>query len=367
MSTDALLQETPAGLYCSAGDFYIDPWKKVARAVITHAHSDHARPGSERYLTTTDGRHVLQSRMGPAAVIDAIDYGTEILINGVRVSLFPAGHVLGSAQVRVEYRGEVWVVSGDYKMTADATCRTFEPVVCHTFITECTFGLPICRWPAQDEVFAEVNRWWRRCRDEQRTAVIMAYSLGKAQRILAGVDRSIGRIFCHSAVEQVNRDYRQSGIPLPETELPGSNSNRTAWEGALVIAPPAAAGSPWLKKFGDVSTAIASGWMLTRGARRWQSVDRGFVLSDHADWPGLLQAIRSSEAGQVLVTHGHTAPMVRWLNEQGISSRSLNTRFRGERLSSDEDPESLPDPDFVLPTDSTDAPDKRPDSGETGQ
>lgn len=325
-----LLQESPAGLYCPAGDFYVDPWRKVPRAVITHAHADHARRGSDHYLTTTDGLRVLRTRMGPEAVIDTLEYDEPISLNGVRVSLHPAGHVLGSAQVRIEHRGEVWVVSGDYKLTAESTCRPFEPVRCHTFVTECTFGLPVYRWPDQQEVFTEINRWWQKCQSQNRVAVIFAYSLGKAQRILAGLDATTGRIVCHSAVEQVNRDYRESGIPLPATELCGQPAPEDDWSGSLVIAPPATAGSRWHEKFGPSSTAIASGWMMTRGTRRRHSVDRGFILSDHADWPGLLQAIKATEAERILVTHGHTTPMVRWLNEQGFESRSLQTSFRGD-------------------------------------
>lgn len=328
--SEPLLQVTASGLYCPAGDFYIDPWRKVARAVITHAHADHARPGSAAYLTTTAGLRVLRSRMGPDAVIDAVPYAAELSLGAVRLSLHPAGHVLGSAQVRVEHRGQVWVVSGDYKLTADATCEAFEPVRCHTFISECTFGLPIYRWPEPHRTLEDINRWWQQCRDSGRTAVLFAYSLGKAQRILAGVNPDIGPLICHPAIEQINRDYRDSGVTLPETTLAGRLPRRQRTAGALVLAPPAVAESSWLKQFGEISTGMASGWMMTRGTRRWQSVDRGFVLSDHADWPGLLQAIRDSAAEHVLITHGHTAPMARWLTEQGRSCSALPTQFRGE-------------------------------------
>lgn len=329
-SSGPLLQETSSGLYCPAGDFYIDPWRNVSRAVITHAHADHARRGSSRYLTTHEGRQVLRTRMGADAVIDAVPYEEAVVLNGVRISLHPAGHVLGSAQVRIEYRGEVWVVSGDYKVEPERTCRAWEPVRCHTFVTESTFGLPVYRWPDACRVLEEINGWWRNCREENRVAMLFAYSLGKAQRVLAGLDPSIGRIICHSAVEQVNRDYRESGVSLPNTELGGASLSPAEREGVLVIAPPSVSDSVWQRKFGAISTAMASGWMMTRGIRRRQSVDRGFVLSDHADWPGLMKAIHASEAGQILVTHGQTGPMVRWLNEQGFVSRPLKTAFRGE-------------------------------------
>jgi len=327
MSERPLIQETACGLYCEAGDFYIDPWRRVTKAVITHAHADHARPGSDAYLASHEGLRVLRSRLGPSAKIDTLPYGKSCLINGVQVSLHPAGHVLGSAQVRIEYRGEVWVISGDYKIEGDATCTAFEPVRCHTFITESTFGLPIYRWLPQSDIFRDINEWWIRCRDAGQPAVIFAYSLGKAQRILAGVNPAIGPIFCHSAVEELNREYRASGISLPPTFLVSQAPARKTWEGALVVAPPAAANSSWMTRFSSGSTAMVSGWMLTKATRRWQSVDRGFPLSDHADWPGLLYAIEETGAAQVLVTHGHTGPMVRYLTEQGKSARAIRTQF----------------------------------------
>lgn len=345
-----LIRETSEGLYCEAGDFYVDPWRRVPRAIITHAHADHARPGSERYLTTQDGKHVLRSRMGAQAAIDSVAYGEPLTINGVRVSLHPAGHVLGSAQIRIEYRGEVWVVSGDYKVEAERTCAAFEPVRCHTFISECTFGLPVYRWPAQSAVMGQINDWWLRCAEQSRAAIVFAYSLGKAQRVLAGVDSSIGPIVCHPAVQQINEDYRASGVELPATSLAGQPSQTKQWGGTLVIAPPAAAGSTWVKKFGNASTGMASGWMLIRGTRRWRAVDRGFVLSDHADWPGLLTAIRESEAEQILLTHGQTAPMQRWLAEQGVCCGALKTQFSGEAEEIEPSADTVQQSDGVVET-----------------
>jgi putative mRNA 3-end processing factor len=326
-----LISVTDRGLYCEEGDFYIDPWKPVPRAVITHAHSDHARRGSERYLTTSQGLHVLATRMDAGAVIDTVAYGEVLNLGGVKLSLHPAGHILGSAQVRVESRGEVWVVSGDYKIAADRTCESFTPITCDTFITECTFGLPIYRWPAQSEVDHEINQWWRSNRDAGRASVIFAYSLGKAQRIIAGVDASIGPIYCHGAVQRVNLDYRNTGIDLPPTSYAGSAHEKKDWKGALIVAPPSANGTPWMRKFGDVSAAFASGWMQVRGTRRRRAVDRGFVVSDHADWPGLLSAIEATNATRILATHGRTGPMVRWLQDRGIDAASLHTEFIGER------------------------------------
>ncbi len=335
----ALIQETRAGLYCEVGDFYIDPWRRVPRAVITHAHADHARPGSGKYLATKEGRRLLRTRLGPSAELETLSYGESQSLNGVTLSFHPAGHVLGSAQVRVEYQGEVWVVSGDYKIESDRTCAAFEHVKCHTFITESTFGLPVYRWLPQQDVFDDINGWWRQCRDEGVVAVLLAYSLGKAQRLIAGVDPSIGPIFCHPSVEQLNQDYRDSGIELPTTWLPSQAPARKDWGGVLVVAPPSVANSAWVTKFGESSTAMASGWMLTRGTRRWQSVDRGFPLSDHADWPGLLKAIEETQAENILVTHGHTGPMVRWLREHGKQARAVVTKFNadGSGIASEED------------------------------
>ena len=321
--TTPLLQETPAGLYCEAGDFYVDPCRRVERAVITHAHADHARPGSRKYLAAKEGRRVLRSRLGPSAEIEAIPYGETQSINGVTLSFHPAGHILGSAQVRIEYRGEIWVVSGDYKIEPDATCAAFEHVRCHTFITESTFGLPEYVWPTQTDVFANINRWWIQCRDENRPAVLLAYALGKAQRLIAGVDSTIGPIYCHPAVQLMNDEYRASGINLPKTWLPSQAPARKGWGGVLIVAPPSMAHSAWLSQFGNASVAMASGWILTGGTRRQQSVDVGFPLSDHADWPGLLKAIDESWAEQILVTHGQTGSMVRWLTANGKQAREI--------------------------------------------
>src|SRR5690606_27906462 len=244
-----------------------------------------------RYLTARDGERVLRTRLGSSCDIDTVEYGRTLDLNGVRVSLHPAGHILGSAQVRVERRGEVWVFSGDYKTERDATCAPFEPVRCHAFITESTFGLPIYRWRPQRAIFDEINEWWRTNRDAGKTTVLIGYALGKAQRLLAGLDPFIGPLYAHGAEERINRDYRDSGVALPETRYAGEAPPKLEGSGALVMAPVSALGSPWMRRFGPVSTGFASGWMQIRGARRRRSVDRGFVLSDHADWTGLMQAI----------------------------------------------------------------------------
>jgi putative mRNA 3-end processing factor len=325
-----LLRSTDRGLFCEAGGFHVDPWAPVDRAVITHAHGDHARPGSGAYLASAEGERVLRTRLGGEAAIRTVRYGEPVELFGVRVSLHPAGHVLGSAQVRVEHRGEVWVVSGDYKTEPDPTCSPFEPVRCHTFITECTFGLPIYRWPAQREAFAQIDSWWRANAAEGRASVLFGYALGKAQRLLAGVDPSTGPIFTHGAVERLVRDYRDSGVALPPTRHAGAEPRGTRWGGALIVAPPSAQGTPWMRRFGAASTAFASGWVRVRGQRRRRAVDRGFVVSDHVDWPALLAAVEATGASRVLATHGYREPVVRWFREQGLEAEAVASRWEGE-------------------------------------
>ena len=332
-----LITLEPAGLYCAPGGFYVDPWRPVERAVITHAHSDHASVGHGHYLVARDGEHVARRRVGADACIQTVAYGEPIVVNGVRVSMHPAGHVLGSAQVRVEHEGVVWVVSGDYKTQRDPTCAPFEPVPCHTFITESTFGLPVYRWRDPGEIFSEVSAWWQENAAAGRASVVYAYALGKAQRLLASVDASIGPIYCHGAVEGLNAAYRASGVVLPATERVSAMPRGHDFGGALIVAPPSAQGTPWLRRFGDFVDAFASGWMRIRGVRRRRAVDRGFALSDHADWPGLLAAINATGATRVLVTHGYSDPLVRWLGGQGLDAARLETRFLGEAGSAETD------------------------------
>jgi putative mRNA 3-end processing factor len=326
----SLINLTGKGLYCEPGDFYIDPWQPVKKAIVTHAHGDHTYRGSQNYLVPKEGERLSRIRLGDEAKISSMPYGETLDINNVKVSFHPAGHVLGSAQIRVEYKGEVWVVSGDYKLTPDVTCAAFEPVRCHNFITEATFALPIYRWTPTKIIFEEVNDWWRRNREREKVSVIFAYSLGKAQRVMNGIDRSIGKIFTHGAVERLTEAYRESGVDLPETKYVGAVENKKDFAGSLVVAPPSAAGSTWLRRFGWHSTGFASGWMIVRGARRQKAVDRGFVLSDHADWTELQTAIRATEAETVFVTHGFIPELVRWLNENGMNAKPLKSQYGGE-------------------------------------
>jgi putative mRNA 3-end processing factor len=317
-------------LYCAAGDFYVDPWRRVPRAIITHAHADHARAGSDRYLCAAAGKTVLRERIGGGSPIDVLRPGESLSINGVQVSLHPAGHVLGSAQVRLEHRGVTWVVTGDYKLHADPTCAAFEPVRCDVFVTESTFGLPVYRWPEPATVAAEIDAWWRDNRDAGRTSVILAYSLGKAQRIAAMVDPTIGPIVAHGAVMKLVEAYRASGVRLPSIDRVPPRARRVGNGRALVIAPPSVMGGSWLKMFGESNVAMASGWMLLRGVRRRRGFDRGFVVSDHADFPGLVAAVEASGARRVLATHGFADAFARFLRDRGLDASVLPTRFVGE-------------------------------------
>jgi len=333
-----LVVHRPEGLYCPPGDFYIDPWRPVPRAVITHAHSDHARAGHGHYLASQPSEGVLRARLGEID-LQTLAYGERIVHHGVTLSLHPAGHVLGSSQVRLEHGGRVWVASGDYKVAPDRTCTPFEPVKCDVFITESTFGLPIYRWCPDDELFADINGWWARNVVAGRASVLTCYSFGKAQRILSGVDPSIGPIVVHGAVEPLNRAYRAAGVDLPQTCMVTGVKDRADLKRALVVCPPSAAASPWMRRFGDASTAFASGWMQLRGARRRGGWDRGFVLSDHADWPGLMSAIGATGAGRVIVTHGSVPVMVRYLTEQGLQAEAFDTEYGGDGVEADVQPD----------------------------
>jgi putative mRNA 3-end processing factor len=341
-----LLQNTERGLYCEPGNFYVDPWQPVDTAVITHAHSDHARLGSDVYLTEASGEDVLRARLGPEARIETLRYGEAAFRDAVKVSFHPAGHILGSAQVRLDRGGETWVVSGDYKLENDGLYPAFEPVRCHTFVTESTFGLPIYHWRPQAEIFDEINEWWRENQAGRRTSVLFCYALGKAQWILKGLDPGTGPIFLHGAMERYLPAYARQGVIFPLTTKVDRQTLLEAAGRGLVLAPQSADNSPWLRKFGDISKAFASGWMQIRGTRRRGALDRGFVLSDHADWPGLQQAIQATGAERIWVTHGYTHPLARYLREAGLRAEALETRFVGELDEETEKPanESAPAP-----------------------
>ncbi len=336
-----VLEFRDAGIYCPAADAYIDPWRPVDRALITHGHSDHARWGHGRYLATEAAAPVIRHRLG-RITLQTTRYGETLRIGDATVSFHPAGHVPGSAQVRIEVGGEVWVVSGDYKTTADGLSEPFEPVRCHAFITESTFGLPIYSWPDEATLARQINGWWKETKDKGQTPILGVYALGKAQRVLGLLDPSLGPILTHGAVEATNAVLRAQGLSLPATTQVTPDLDLKPLRGAMVLAPPSALGSAWARRFGPVSTGFASGWMRLRGVRRRRAADRGFVVSDHADWAGLNAAIAATGATRVFVTHGYTAQFSRWLSEQGYDAGVVETEFGGETL---DEPETGPEPE----------------------
>ena len=320
----------PEGLYCPAGDFHIDPWRPVARAVITHGHGDHARIGMGEYHCTAQSLPILRWRLGEQRY-QAHDYGQAFTLGDANVSLHSAGHVLGSAQVRVEVGGEVWVASGDYKRQPDPTCAPFEVVACDTFITEATFGLPVYRWPHTPDVAREIVAWRRDCAERGEAAVLFCYALGKAQRVLAELMPFDDQpALLHGAIAAGVEVYRQSGIAMLETRLVADEEKGADFAGKLVMAPPSAAGSPWIRRFRRAQLGFASGWMRIRGNRRRRNYDRGFVVSDHADWPDLFRTVRETGAQRVIATHGNTDAIIRALQEQGIAAEAFRTDYGGE-------------------------------------
>ncbi len=326
-----LIEPTASGLYCAAGGFHIDPWQAVDRAVITHAHGDHLTPGSHAYLCSAASERLVRQRLGAGALVSAVPCGNPIDMNGVRVSLHPSGHILGAAQIRVEHRGEIWVASGDYKRAPDPTCDAFEPLRCHAFITEATFALPVFRWDPPEATVAEICAWWDEMRAAGRAAVLFGYALGKSQRVLAELMRCADRpVYVHGSLIELIAAYRAAGVAMVET-LPATEQPRGhSFAGALIVAPLTARGSVWMRRFGDHSSAFVSGWMRVRGARRRRAYDRGFALSDHADWDGLLATVAETGAERVFVTHGYTHQLARALVERGLDAQPWQTRHEGE-------------------------------------
>lgn len=321
-----LLTFTPEGIYCAAGDFHIDPWLPVPLALITHGHADHSRLGMGAYMATTSAAPVMRHRLGEIKM-DTVAYGDVTSINGVDVSFHPAGHVPGSAQIRVAHKGDVWVASGDYKTVDDGLSEPFEPVRCNAFITESTFGLPVFNWTPQDILADQINDWWARNAADGVFSLLSCYALGKAQRLLRTVDLSIAPILTHAAIENTNRIMRGQGIALPDTTLVTPDLDLKAHKGALVLATPSALNSTWARRFKPASAAFASGWMALRGVRRRRAADRGFIMSDHADWNGLNDAIKQTGAERIFVTHGYTSVFSRWLSEQGYDAKVVQTQF----------------------------------------
>lgn len=326
-----LLKFTKKGIYCIPGKFYLDPWYPVDYAIISHGHADHARWGNKHYLCHNDSKAILQHRIGVGISIESLAYNQTKMINGVKVSFHPAGHIIGSAQIRLEYKGYVVVFSGDYKIQPDGVSTSFEPIKCHEFITESTFGLPIYKWKTEQELQNELQDWIYQNQQNNRTSVFFGYSLGKAQRILKLVE-NLDAIYVHAAIHNLNNAISNSGITLPKSQLLTSDFKKSAIQNKIIILPPALLGSRLLKRIPNAATAICSGWMQIRGNRRWKGVDAGFVVSDHADWDGLLTAVKATEAEKVYVTHGSQAVFSKYLNEIGIKAHELKTEFGEDTL-----------------------------------
>jgi putative mRNA 3-end processing factor len=329
VKNNPLISFSSKGILCKQAGVYIDPWKPVERAIITHAHSDHARPGNKWYLAHHQSKNILKLRLGDIYV-ESIEYDQPIFINGVKISLHPAGHIIGSSQVRLEYNGHVSVITGDFKLEDDKIATPFEPVKTHTLVMESTFGLPVYRWRDQKEIFREINEWWKSNQEKGKTSVLCGYALGKAQRLLYHVDHDIGNIYVHGAVFNVNQALDFNGYKFSKFPTVGKERIKREFESALIITPSSALNTPWMRKFQPYSTGIASGWMAIRGARRRRAVDRGFVLSDHADWEGLNTVVRETAAEQIYVTHGYSHEFSVWLRQKGYSANQIHSYFEGE-------------------------------------
>jgi putative mRNA 3-end processing factor len=344
----ALITFSNKGIYCKQGGFYIDPWRPVDLAITTHGHADHVKWGNKAYLCHELTKPILNQRLGPDLTIETLPYHKEITINGVKVSLFPAGHVIGSAQVRLEYKGEICVVSGDYKTEYDGISTAFEPVKCHTFVSESTFGLPIYKWQPQEVIFSQIKDWISGNHDHNKTSVLVAYSLGKAQRLIKGLS-GYTDIYVHNSIANLNEGFIKAGVDLPETIRINPEIKKEQLQKGIMIVPPALADGRWIKSLQNPATGICSGWMQVRAGRRWRSADAGFALSDHADWPGLLSAVKATGAEKVFVTHGYIATFSKYLNEIGIDAEEVKTQYGNEEeeekveISADADPKKQED------------------------
>ena len=324
MNSKSLLSFTSKGIFCAQAGVYIDPQQPVDKAIVTHAHSDHARWGSKHYVAQHLNQHILKLRLGEDISLETKDWGERFQINGVNFSFHPAGHIWGSAQVRVEYKGEIWCVTGDYKIEDDGFSQPFELVKCHAFVTECTFGLPVFNWDPQAQVMRQINDWWRGNAEEGKTSILVAYALGKAQRLIKNIDLGIGEVFVQGAVDNVNKALEASGAILPRTTYVSPEIDQSRYKGALVVTPGSSVGTSWMRKFQPYEVATVSGWMAIRGIKRRRNAGQGFVMSDHADWNGLNQAVAETGAERVYAMHGYTDVFARWLNQNGLEAYSVD-------------------------------------------
>lgn len=321
-----LLSLTSKGLYCALGDFYIDPWENVETAIITHAHGDHAKWGMKKYITVFENQYILKKRI-PDSLITTYQYGEKFKMGDVEVSLHPAGHILGSSQVRIQYQDEVWVFTGDFKRDLDLTCSPFEVVPCDVFISEATFSLPVYRWPDFKNEVQEIYNWWMKNREEGFNSVLCCYALGKAQRIIAGLREITSEpIWVHGTIDELNQSYAKTGLSWPEVKKVPLES-KEKFKGAMILCPPSALGSSWNKRLSPKKIAFASGWMRLRGNRRRKGYERGFVISDHADWPSLIRTVKETGCRKVYFTHGQTDAIVKYLNEEGVKAYDLKLPY----------------------------------------
>ena len=324
-----MLEFRPQGMFCKPGNFYIDPWLPVDFALITHGHADHARWGMKKYLCHDFTVPILKRRISSQINVQGISYNQSIFINGVKVSFHPAGHIIGSSQIRMEYKGKIVVISGDYKTQDDGLSTPFEPVKCHEFVSESTFGLPIYNWLPVSQLNEQMQDWVLQNQSNGKTSVFIGYSLGKAQRVMQAL-RNVGKIYVHFSIAKLNEAYKSVGINLPDYEVVDLRQDIKHLNQSIVILPPSLSDSNVIRKIPNRATAYCSGWMQVRGARRWRSADAGFAMSDHADWNGLLEAIKATEAEKIYVTHGQTAVFAKYLNEIGIYAEEVKTEFGNE-------------------------------------
>lgn len=330
-----LIQFTNKGIYCIPGKFYIDPWRPVDLAVISHGHGDHAKWGMKKYLCHHFTKPILKIRIGDDIEVQSVGYNEPMIINGVKVSFHPAGHIVGSSQIRMEYKGFVTVFSGDYKVQYDGISTPLEIVKCNEFITESTFGLPIYNWLTPQQYSEQMMSWVESNREQGKTSVFVGYSLGKAQRIMKSIEGG-GKIYVHNSIARLNEAIESVGVKLPDYETLLFNEDLKKVSGEIVIVPPALLDSNMIRKIPNRATGLCSGWMQVRGSRRWSSADAGFAISDHSDWGGLLETVKATEAEQVHVTHGQIAVFSKYLNEIGIKSDEVKTNFGDEEESEKE-------------------------------
>ncbi len=319
-----MIRLTKQGLFCESGGFHIDPSRRVELALVTHAHSDHARKGSRRYLTAEDGVGLLRHRLGADIDVTGVPYGRKIQLGRTTVSFHPAGHILGSAQVRVEQDGEVWVVSGDYKRQSDPTCRPFEVVPCDTFVSEATFGNPKYVWSCATQAVRDIHDWWKSNREQGRNSLLFCYAVGKTQRVLGGLaELTDDPVLLWGEANPVTEVYRKEGVRLVPTRDLDSLGGRARPRGELIITPHSIQYSAWMGRLGDVETAFASGWMKTGAWGMRRSYEKGFVLSDHADWNDLVGTIRATGAKRVLIQHTKDPALPKHLRQLGLRAELM--------------------------------------------